>query len=227
MTRALLSLLALGACASPAADVVHVGVVREVMRDGRTEARARVVDHAAPGTFAVGALAELAGEVAIDDGVAWIARGGPTAVRAGADDQATLLTSAQVQSWREQVLPPIVDLRALERALAAAAPAAAARGDAVPFVLDGTGTVALHVVRGACPHGPAVAERQPLRWTADGVPLRCVGFFVRGQGGVMTHHGTTLHVHAFAGEGPNRTMGHVDELALAAGAVLRVPAAVR
>jgi hypothetical protein len=219
----------LGACAHPpAAPVVeHVGPMREVMREGRTEPRASLAAHTVAGTYGVGALAALDGEVLIDDGTAWIARGGVDAVRAGADAQATLLTTARVPAWRDVALPAIADGAALEAALAAAVPDAAARGDAVPFVLEGRGRVALHVVRGGCPHGAATPEQEPARLHADDVALRCVGFFVRGQGGVMTHHGTALHVHAFVRDGARTVMGHVDELALAAGAMLRVPAASR
>jgi hypothetical protein len=235
VTRAALASLVLAACAvpppspAPAATtpVQHVGPMREVMHDGRTQPRARLSDHAERGTFAVGALAGLAGEVLIDDGAVWTASGDTTAVRADANAQATLLTSARVAAWRELPLPALADLQALEHALAAAVPGAAALGEAVPFVVEGRGRVALHVVRGACPHGAATADRQPARWSAAGVPVRAVGFFVRGQQGVVTHMGTALHLHAFANDGARRAMGHVDELALTAGAVLRVPAAAR
>lgn len=57
------------------------------------------------------------------------------------------------------------------------------------------------------------------------MPLRLVGFLVRGREGVMTHHGTSLHVHPFATAGNGRrTTGHVDAGNLAVGATLRVAA---
>ena len=61
--------LVLVACASPSSPPVHhVGVMREVMREGRTEARAALADHLAPGTMALGALTGLQGEFLIDAG---------------------------------------------------------------------------------------------------------------------------------------------------------------
>ena len=227
--RSFVAVLLLGACSTaPDVPVVqHVGPMREVMRDGRTEPRARLADHAVPGTFGVGALAGLDGEVLIDDGAVWIAREGVAAEPAGEGAHATLLTTARVPAWREVALPAVASVDELEQAIAAAVPLATTGGDAVPFLLEGRGRVALHVVRGSCPHGAAAAPEGPARFAAADVALRCVGFFVRGQGGVMTHHDTALHVHAFARDGARTVMGHVDELGLQAGAMLRVPAAAR
>ena len=121
--------------------------MREVMHDGKTQARAQLGEHAVGSTFGVGALAGLQGEVTIDDGVVLIARGSPENVStAGPDAAATLLTTARVPSWREFVLDRDADL---EQVIAAAVRAAdRAEVEPVPFLVVGPARgLALHVVR--------------------------------------------------------------------------------
>lgn len=207
--------------------VHHVGVIREVMREGRMEARATLADHVAPGTYGVGALTALGGEILIEDGTAWVAVDGPVAAAAPADATATMLTTARVPDWQATRLDTGNDLLGLENLLAQAAAGRVARGEAMPFLLEGRGSVRMHVVRGACPHGEVPPGHEPSRWSADDVALRCVGFFVEGQEGVMTHMGTSLHLHAFATDERGRVvMGHVDDLTVQPGARLRLPLAM-
>ena len=218
--------LVLVACASPSSPPVHhVGVMREVMREGRTEARAALADHLAPGTMALGALTGLQGEFLIDAGTPWVAIDTPDAVPAPAGATATLLTAATVASWREVAIGGVFDLDELATAIENARGGPPPAGEILPFTLDGRGSVRLHVARGGCPHDPALpADRQPAWWSADDVPLRLVGFYVRDREGVVTHMGTPLHVHVLAtdADGRRRT-GHVEQLSLAAGARLHLP----
>lgn len=215
--------VALVACAAPPPAFRHEGVMREVMRGGRTEARAALAELAEPGTYAVGALAGLDGEFVVDDGVAWVAVDGPLALRAPAGAQATLLTAAQTPGFEAIHLDAPTSLLDLEQRLAGIAAARGAPQGPLPFVIEGRGAVQLHVVRGACPHGEPVPGKEPARVDLADAPLRAIGFFVDGQEGIMTHMGTALHVHAFATRADGRrVMGHVDDLTFAAGAVLRV-----
>lgn len=219
-------LLSFAACTATHAPVVHhVGVMREVMREGRTEARAALADHLAPGTMALGALTGLQGEFLIDAGTPWVAIDTPDAVPAPAGTTATLLTAATVARWREVALGGVADLDALATAIENAQGAAPPAGEILPFTLDGRGSVRLHVARGGCPHDPALpAERQPAWWSGEDVALRLVGFYVRDREGVVTHMGTPLHVHVLAtGADGRRRTGHVEQLSLAAGGRLQLP----
>lgn len=227
-------LAVLAACASPAPvsapllRVQHVGVLREVMHAGRTEARAILADHTHPGTFGVGAMTGLDGEILIDDGVPWVAIEAAMARRAPAAASATLLTTAVVAAWGTIAIDESLDLGGLETLLAAKAPAGTGLGSGLPFVLEGRGAVQLHVMRGACPHGVVPAGKEPVRFSADDAQLRLVGFFVAGEEGIVTPMGSSLHVHAFAtvGDGP-RVLGHVEQVTLAPGARLSLPALSR
>ncbi len=223
---ALVLAVLLAACATARPAPFHVGVMREVMREGRTEARATLADHVAPGTVGLGALTGLAGEFVIDDGIAWVAVDTPAARPAPVGATATLLTAAAMPARRDVALAAVADLDALESAVEQACGRAIGDGEVVPFVLDGRGAVQLHVARGGCPHDANLPpERAPARWSGHDLPLRLVGFLVRGREGVMTHMGTSLHVHVLAtgADGVRRT-GHVERLSLAAGAVLQLPA---
>lgn len=224
------SLAALAACASPAPlpRLQHVGVLREVMHEGRTAARASLADHAHPGTFGVGAMTGLDGEILIDDGVPWVAIEDAMARRAPAAASATLLTTAMVAAWTTVAVDAALDLGQLEELLATKAPAGAGLGTGLPFVLEGRGAVKLHVMRGACPHGVVPAGKEPVRFSADDAQLRLVGFFVAGEEGIVTPMGSSLHVHAFAtvGDGP-RVLGHVEQVALVPGARLSLPVPAR
>lgn len=220
------ALCLLPACSSRPGLVLHqYGVMREVMREGRSEARTPLARFAGPGTVAVGALAGLHGEFVIDDGVAWVAVDTPEAVAGAPDAKATLLTAAVVPAWREATLAAVGDLGGLEAAIEQAHGAPIADREVVPFTLVGVGSVQLHVARGGCPHDANLpAASAPARWSGDQVPLRLVGFFVKGREGELTHMGTSLHVHVLAtGADGKRRTGHVEQVALAAGARLQLP----
>lgn len=223
--------LLFAACGTAPREFVSYGGMREVMRFGQTEPRAALQPFATTGCYGLGALAGLQGEILIDDGRVWVAREATAVVRAVADDQATLLVVANVPSWREVRLSAAVDLDQLETALAAAVPDAdRSDGAPLPFVLEGTAThLAMHVVRGYCSHGePAPGAKPPDEFTVAPdapLPVRLVGVFAPGREGLLTHHGTALHVHALLpGSERPAAMGHVDSATVAAGAVLRVPA---
>ena len=227
--RLVFLLLLVGCAGTPVTTVEHRGVMREVMHDGKTQARAQLGEYAAANTFGVGALAGLQGEIYIDDGVVLIATGSPENVSlAGPDAAATLLTTARVPSWREVVLDHDADLAALEEVIAAAVRAAdRMEVEPVPFVVVGSARgLALHVVRGACPHDEATPGSEPARLAVEPpATVRLVGFFAPGREGVMTHHGTALHVHVLAQVAPGRrAMGHLDEAVVLAGAKVLVPA---
>lgn len=206
------------------------GGMRDVMRDGKTEPRVALTEFSQPGWYGVGALAGLDGEILIDDGVPWVARGAAEQlVVAESGAMATLLTVAYVAAWRDVRLVAAVDQAGLETTiLDQVAGADAADSTPVPFVLEGQATsLELHVMRGSCPHGGATQPgAEPDRWSVplgQPQPVRLIGFFAPGREGVLTHHGTALHVHARVGQ-EYAAMGHVDSFQLAPGARLQVPA---
>ncbi|HEX5053247.1 MAG TPA: hypothetical protein VFZ65_15840 [Planctomycetota bacterium] len=222
------------ACAAPGPEapgpVRMWGTLREVLREGHSEARVALAGVARADTVGVGALAGLAGEVTVLDGHVLVACASGAAagvapercaVRdAGPGDAAALLVLADVPAWQEFALGACESYEALERAIAEHL---RQRGHdlAEPIALRVRGRathLALHVIAGAC---PIAHPEGPPPWRHDGAAeaVQLVGFFVEGSAGTLTHHMHRSHLHAVAGD----VMGHLDEVALAE-ATLLLPA---
>ena len=91
------------------------------------------------------------------------------------------------------------------------------------FTLRGSATsMRLHVVDGTCLHADPTAPGLRLE-IAEPTAVEIVGVHAEGQAGVMTHHGTSVHMHALLEWKGHTITAHVDEVALRAGAVLGVP----
>lgn len=216
---------------APFARVECWGEMREVLREGRSHGRVRLRDVVETGTWGVGALAELAGEVTVLDGEATLAvvRDGELQLRAPrGGDLAALLVLATVEGWRRVELPQACKLADLELVIAQALERAGFDPGAAPVPLRVEGSfdrLDLHVIAGACPVAdPGGAP--PWRWSGAGSRGTLVGIHAAGAAGRLTHHGRSTHLHAVVEtvEG-ERVSGHVEELALGADAVLFVPAA--
>lgn len=230
----LLSLaLSTAACSSPPrhVDLSSWGELRAVLKEGETQGRVELARAAEPGTYGLGAVEGLRGEVLVLDGEVWVSRAAsPEAVGPAGPplegEQATLLAVAQVESWSESALPAAANIALLERqVLGAVESADLDRSAPVPFIIEGTAVeLELHVLNGACPFAdpPPAAERAPYRAALGHTEVTLVGLYAEGAAGVLTHHGSSLHVHVLTG-GPASVVGHVDGLRLLEGARLRVP----
>lgn len=226
MAFLLLGLPVWTACAASPGEIRAWGSMREVLGEGRDEARIALSAVARPGRWGVGALAGLQGEIWIADGAAWIAE--PDANREGIrvrpareDDSAALLVLASVPAWTEHPLPACADLDALEMAIAERL-AELGRPVAQPTAVRVRGVArgaAFHVIAGACPiahpEGPP-----PLRGEVRSEMVELVGVFAPDSAGVLTHHGRRSHLHLKTAA----AMGHLDEIALGP-AQLLLPAA--
>lgn len=217
----LLWAIAANGCATPSPLLASWGTMREVLREGHTEARVSPTEVTTAATIGVGALADLAGEVTIVDGRVLVAIGSPDAplrVRAATpSDRAALLIVANVAAWDEVAIGDLADYEALEDRIAeelvrrgadlAAATAVRVRGRAT--------TLHMHVIAGACPianpRGPA-----PWRFAGPVDDAELVGVFADGAAGRFTHHDRRTHLHAVA---PGLT-GHLDEVTLRSATLL-------
>src|SRR5690242_16590557 len=106
MLRALVLPLVLVSCREVGweGDVRRWGSMHEVMAEGATQGRVRIVDASRADVVGVGALAGLEGEITIVDGTTWITRSASstrldTTSGAAAGDEATLLATATVHEW--------------------------------------------------------------------------------------------------------------------------------
>lgn len=217
------ALLAAG-CAAPRWDgrVERWGSLREVLREGQKQGRVAVASTLTPDAVGIGALADLDGEIAVLDGAARVGRA--DAARAGnepatAKDQAAFLVLARVPAWRTTRLDA-------ELSFATFDPRAFGAADArtIPFLVQGDfADLEMHVLRGRCPYAEDdAAGEPPLRMTRPRAQGTLVGFWTSEPPGVLTHHGSSLHVHVVLA-GPDGVVAHVDSVRVLAGAKVSVP----
>jgi alpha-acetolactate decarboxylase len=233
--RCLAALVALlAACAAPGtapapAEVATWGTLREVLRAGASGPRVLLADAVGPGAIGVGLLAGLEGEVTVVDGVVHLASvedGELVEREARPEDSATLLAIARVRAWTAVALPRVESLAELEERIRAAALAAGLEParDVIPVRIEGDfGALSLHVLDRSCPiahpDGPP-----PWRLVDADASGSLVGFYAERSAGRLTHHGQRLHAHAVVTEPDGaHASGHLDAVAVHAGAVLWLP----
>lgn len=228
-----------GSAAGWRGDLVRHGNVREVMGMGRHRPRVRLGDLTeTPGFFGLGALAGIRGEVTILDGEIFISRVGPgrrlvPVTRWPEIRWATLMVGATVPAWEEEAVPRDLSGDDLEAYVAGRAEAAGLDAERpFPFLIEGAvRDLRLHVVNGACPMRlahmgePDPVGREPFREHREAAEVRILGFYARGRGGDLTHHGVATHTHVvLAGPRGSRYTGHVESVSVSRGATLRLPA---
>jgi alpha-acetolactate decarboxylase len=189
------------------------------------------------GTYAVGALAGLRGEVIVWDGKLLVTRGHSAEGRtepAAADDAATLFALAKVTAWEEVGVPADMKQPEFE---AFVVKQAAARGlpstEPFPFLVRGDfPNVLWHVVTGqaggghgdTARHGAAHGQGHARNRVFDerNAAGMMVGFY-SGDAleGVISHPGERFHLHYASGD--LARSGHVDGYTVRAGTKLFLP----
>lgn len=233
LTLASAAIAMLASCTSQRTPPEQYGAMREVMRKGKTEARVTVCDVAdGHARFGVGALEGLSGEVTIDSGEVWVSRvevGKAVTTGPGctSTDRATLLSVGSIENPVTSTIKIAAADESLEEAIGRAAALVGMPREPFMFAIDATATMLrAHVIAGTCAHADPSADA--LRLSID-VPLqvRVVGLYAEGAPGVLTHHGSSVHMHAIFVHAGQRMTAHIDSIALAAGASLTVPGMAR
>jgi alpha-acetolactate decarboxylase len=218
-------------------DVVAVGSFKRIMHTGEAPGERRVAElpHG-PGTWGIGALARMEGEIVLRDGRLLVSRGtdadgGISAPRPA--DEAALFVAARVNHWVDVAVPDDMSQAEFEAFVLAQGRARGLDPDSPwPFRVEGRfPQLTWHVVTGlaaAGAHGSAPkahANRHAgMRvFQEPGAQGQLIGMHsgLRLEG-VATHPGERFHVH-FA-DGALTRSGHVDAYAVARGAVLKLPA---
>jgi alpha-acetolactate decarboxylase len=190
-----------------------------------------------PGTYGLGSLSQLRGEVTILDGVTWISYrpvlpGESPRVVSGPDigEEAGFLVTANVapERWRQVKIDVPFSSETLEPLLQKLVAANGLGGVDLPFRIDGRfETLTLAIIDGRkLPRGPLSPDQMNKAnylQTEKGVEATFVGFMAAQSDGRFTHPGTRVHVHAVVPS--RRATGHAQTFAAAAGATLWLPTA--
>ena len=206
------------------------GALRAVMHEGKTEGNVELQSVVpGPHSYAVGALSGLRGEVTILDDNIIVSLGEPGGgVRTPGDlakgEMATLLVRAVVPTWTRRKVDHATESNRVDEELETVIKAAGLDIESrIPIVIEAKAkSLEWHVLGGRAAEGQNAHHGPRSVGKLSGVTVTLVGFFSRHDEAVFTHMGEHSHFHVVtSGE---RMTGHVDAMALEAGAVVRLPA---
>jgi alpha-acetolactate decarboxylase len=220
----------------PSAGFFQIGQMREAIGQGQSGGRVRLGDVTErENFFGVGAVAALGGEVTVEDSQIRATRvgvdGGPEPIPGDPREiAATFLFGASVADWLRFPLDDAVPADDVDATIESHVNRAGV--DAVePIVFQVVGTfrgVRVHVINGACPlharrAGLTLDERQrPFEATYESISGTIVGVYAKGKAGVLTHPGTSTHMHLIYVEPRTEATvtAHVEQVSFAPGCVL-------
>lgn len=220
MRCALLFVLCLHALAAIAQNrpVVPTGAMRNTMFHGQLAGLIQLDSIANPGTYGIGPLEHLRGELLLWDGKPYCStttNDGGMYVQQVTNARAPFFVHQVVKEWMEVALPDsVTDLPSLDAFLTEHY-----ASNGIPFAFRLQGTIVyvdVHIVDvppGAPVNGPDDAHQHNKDFHVEKRSLDLIGFFSMKHKAVFTHHDTHIHVHAITAE--RNWMGHVDRLSIA------------
>ncbi len=184
------------------------------------------------GSYGVGALADLTGEILIWDGEVLVTSGDAISGATqppGIGDQAVLLITAHVKEWSETLVIHDLTQQEFEQFVINSAHSKSIDiNKPFPFIVLGEALdYTWHVVTGkskrhggSAQHGQGHATNRTF--TGAKTSGKLVGFYsAEEQEGVITHPGERFHVHY--ADNDLKTSGHLDKFGIAKGANLLLP----
>ena len=144
------------------------------------------------------------------------------------DKKATLLVYAAVEEWNRIPNPlAVVNREHLDQYIQQAA--VDSKVDAnrpFPFLIEGTvQSLEWHVINwkdGDTEHSHEKHIRSGLFGKIENEAMEVLGFYSNSHHAIFTHHTTNMHMHIKTSDG--ELAGHIDDLTLGAGMVLKLPA---
>jgi acetolactate decarboxylase len=217
----------------PARGVQTYGALRTVMHDSRLGAVVQLDTLLPdPQLYAVGALADLAGEITIVGGEAYLAYpvtadSSRTVIRRGEPAAACLLVAGTVAEWISVTTAQEIDWSEIDREIPGlAGPAGIDVAVPFPFLIEGrVRDLEWHVIDGSrLPDGGGshLAHREAaVRHRLATGQATLLGFHSAQHHGVFTHMGSNTHIHCVTRD-PLRS-GHVDHVVVPAGTAIHFP----
>jgi len=225
---------AVGAFAAEPFAIQAYGNFKQMAHTGKTDGVVKLADLGnAKGSYGVGALAGMRGEVLLWDGKMLVSRGHSPKGETGpavATDQAAIFVGGKVDGWQEVRVPADLSQAQFEAfVLESAKKLGIDSQQAFPFAVRGENlNLVWHVVTGAASgaaHGGgthAQGHAQSRIFKESGTAGILLGFHTGAAlEGVASHPGERFHVH-YANTDLTRS-GHVDEYRVPRNATLMLP----
>ena len=208
--------------------VNHYGALKNIM-SGNLEQTIRLDTlKTTAHLYALGAIANLKGEIQIFDGVPSNSsvQNKQLTINSNYTDAAALFVYAHVQAWQEFKLVNINDQKALESAIALTAKEYGINtSEPFPFLVEGKVTqLDWHVIdweTGDKVHTHEKHKSSGLHGKVTNTLVNVLGFFSKNHKGVFTHHTTNIHMHFK--DISNNISGHVDQIIPSNSITLKLP----
>lgn len=209
--------------------VEHTGALRVIM-SGNLSATASldtlaVKDH----LYALGAVAQLKGEIQVFDGIPFISsvNENEVVIDPSFSKKGALLVYAMVPSWKEIKIPAAIDTQEALDAFIIDTAASFKIDTSVPFpfMIEGTAaSLSWHIIdwpEGDTEHTHQKHKESGLKGVLADTEVSVLGFFSDKHKGVFTHHSTNLHMHFKTKDG--LLAGHLDAIEIGNGMRLKLP----
>lgn len=210
--------------------VEYNGALKNMMRKGDISSKVELKDFENIEHFyALGATENLKGEIQIFDSEPFISNvvDSTLAFDNSFNKKATLLVYASVDKWNSFKIPEnIVTYKELEIYISQTAKDNQIKVDKpFPFLLEGKPKyIDWHVINwknGDTEHSHEKHINSGLNGRLNNKQVEMLGFYSDSHHAIFTHHTTNMHIHLKTVD--NKIAGHVDDLNLEKGMILKLP----
>ena len=210
--------------------VGYKGALKNMMRKGDISAKVNLTDYKdIKNLYALGALENLKGEIQIFNSESFnsIVVDSSLTFDKSYNKKATLLVYASVKKWNSIKIPDsIISYKQLESYIAVAAKNQQLKMDEpFPFLVEGKAkSFDWHVINwkdGDTEHSHQKHINSGLHGTINNKKVKMLGFYSDAHKAIFTHHTTNMHMHVKTDD--NKIAGHLDNLTLGKGMILKLP----
>jgi len=210
--------------------VEYKGALKNTMQKGDVSAKANLKDFEnAKHFYALGAIENLKGEIQIFNSKPsnTIVIDSSLTFDNSFSKKATLLVYATVNKWKSISIPnTITTYKQLENYIEKTANSNQINiNKPFPFLIEGTPkSFNWHVINwktGDTEHSHEKHVNSGLHGTLQNKQVEMLGFYSNSHHTIFTHHTTNMHIHVKTTD--NKIAGHIDDLTLGKGMILKLP----
>ncbi len=194
------------ACSSPSGKPIvnSIGELRQIMHQGKFEARVSLDTLSGSSVYGLGAIDSLGGEILILEGKVFQSsvKHDSLFVEIDAKTKATLLVYVEMSAWDTLTIVNTSDIESeLSKVTDLSNP--------FPFILIGKPTLDYHVINFDANNGDFNRHKEgAFTGSIDHEDLIVLGFYSTNAKGVYTHHDSNMHMHFINKK--QTIMGHID-----------------